>query len=82
MPTAIDLFEKARNHERLEQLDGRPRARPAALLPPARGPGRARWWRWRARERIMLGGNNYLGLTGDPRVKQAARDALDRYGTG
>jgi 8-amino-7-oxononanoate synthase len=30
----------------------------------------------------MLGGNNYLGLTGDDRVKQAARDALDRYGTG
>ena len=25
-------------------------------------------WRWRARERIMLGSNNYLGLTGDPRV--------------
>jgi 8-amino-7-oxononanoate synthase len=32
--------------------------------------------------RIMLGGNNYLGLTGDDRVKQAARDALDHYGTG
>src|SRR5919204_97010 len=30
----------------------------------------------------MLGGNNYLGLTGDERVKQAAREALDRYGTG
>ncbi len=28
-------------------------------------------------ERVMLGSNNYLGLTGDPRVKQAARDALD-----
>jgi 8-amino-7-oxononanoate synthase len=32
--------------------------------------------------RIMLGSNNYLGLTGDERVKQGARDALDRYGTG
>ena len=30
----------------------------------------------------MLGSNNYLGLTGDPRVKDAARDALERYGTG
>ena len=29
----------------------------------------------------MLGSNNYLGLTGDPRVKAAARDALDTYGT-
>ena len=30
----------------------------------------------------MLGSNNYLGLTGDERVKQGARDALERYGTG
>jgi 8-amino-7-oxononanoate synthase len=29
----------------------------------------------------MLGSNNYLGLTGDQRVKSAARDALERYGT-
>ena len=33
-------------------------------------------------ERIMLGSNNYLGLTADPRVHAAAREALDRYGTG
>jgi 8-amino-7-oxononanoate synthase len=32
-------------------------------------------------EKIMLGSNNYLGLTGDPRVIAGARDALDRYGT-
>jgi 8-amino-7-oxononanoate synthase len=32
-------------------------------------------------ETIMLGSNNYLGLTGDERVKGAARDALERYGT-
>ena len=30
----------------------------------------------------MLGSNDYLGLTGDERVKQGARDALDKYGTG
>ena len=33
-------------------------------------------------ERIMLGSNNYLGLTADPRVQDAARAALDKYGTG
>ena len=33
------------------------------------------------RETIMLGSNNYLGLTGDERVKAAARDALETYGT-
>jgi len=30
----------------------------------------------------MLGSNNYLGLTGDPRVIEGARDALETYGTG
>ncbi|GAB4534359.1 MAG: pyridoxal phosphate-dependent aminotransferase family protein [Thermodesulfovibrionia bacterium] len=31
---------------------------------------------------IMIGSNNYLGLTNDPRVKDAAIEALRRYGTG
>lgn len=30
---------------------------------------------------VMLGSNNYLGLTTDQRVKQAAATALERYGT-
>jgi len=30
---------------------------------------------------VMLGSNNYLGLTIDPRVKAAAADALERFGT-
>jgi 8-amino-7-oxononanoate synthase len=34
------------------------------------------------RERVMLGSNNYLGLTSHPRVVHAAQDALHRYGTG
>jgi 8-amino-7-oxononanoate synthase len=34
------------------------------------------------RNRIMLGSNNYLGLTGDERVKRGAIEALERYGTG
>ena len=33
------------------------------------------------REVIMLGSNNYLGLTTNPRVRQAAADALQHYGT-
>ncbi len=31
---------------------------------------------------VMLGSNNYLGLTADPRVRRAAVDAVSRYGTG
>jgi 8-amino-7-oxononanoate synthase len=34
------------------------------------------------RRMIMIGSNNYLGLTNDPRVKEAAIGALRRYGTG
>jgi 8-amino-7-oxononanoate synthase len=33
------------------------------------------------RETLMFGSNNYLGLTRHPEVLQAARAALDRYGT-
>jgi 8-amino-7-oxononanoate synthase len=31
---------------------------------------------------IMLGSNNYLGLTSHPKVKEAAIDAVKRYGSG
>lgn len=31
---------------------------------------------------IMIGSNNYMGLTSDPRTIQAAKDALDQFGTG
>jgi len=33
-------------------------------------------------ELIMAGSNNYLGLTADPRVKEAAQEATAKYGTG
>jgi 8-amino-7-oxononanoate synthase len=80
MPTVTDLFEKARTHERVEILRA---AREQDMVPYFRaiegqaGPVVT----MEGAERVMLGSNNYLGLTGDPRVKQAAREALDRYGT-
>jgi len=36
----------------------------------------------RGRRTLMLGSNNYLGLTFHPEVRAAARDAVDRYGIG
>jgi 8-amino-7-oxononanoate synthase len=33
------------------------------------------------KRRVMVGSNNYLGLTNDPRVLQAASDALRKYGS-
>src|SRR4051794_565471 len=81
MPTTVDVFEKTRSHERLDQLRA---AREADLLPYFRrleSPA-APVVEMEGAQRIMLGSNNYLGLTGDPRVIQGARDALERYGTG
>ena len=80
-PTAIDVFAKVRGHEREAQLKA---ARDADLLPYFRvldSPARP-VVRMEGAERIMLGSNNYLGLTEDPRVLQGARDALEQYGTG
>jgi 8-amino-7-oxononanoate synthase len=34
------------------------------------------------RRLVMLGSNNYLGLTNDPRVKEAAIEAIRKYGSG
>lgn len=38
--------------------------------------------RFQGREVIMLGSNNYLGLTNHPKVKEAAAAAVRKYGTG
>ena len=81
MSTSIDVFAKAREHERLEQLRA---ARELDLVPYFRvleGPTLP-VVEMEGKRRIMLGSNNYLGLTGDERVKQGALDALHRYGTG
>ena len=81
MATAVDVFSKVRGHERAEQLRA---AREADLLPYFRtlqSPA-APIVEMEGAERIMLGSNNYLGLTADPRVIAGARDALERYGTG
>jgi 8-amino-7-oxononanoate synthase len=81
MPTSLDVFAKVRGHERVELFAA---AREAGILPYFRtveGPALP-VMQMEGEPRIMLGSNNYLGLTGDERVKQGALDALNRYGTG
>jgi len=81
MPTRTDVFAKARTHERVEILrtareaDALPyfHVLESPAMPVVEMEGAAR---------IMLGSNNYLGLTADERVIQGAADALHRYGTG
>src|SRR5947208_10897966 len=81
MHTSTDVFEKARNHDRAALLAA---ARQADVVPyfhlltsPAMPVVQME-----GAERIMLGSNNYLGLTGDERVLKGAEDALHRFGTG
>ena len=81
MHTSTDVFAKARDHDRAELLAA---AREADILPyfhvltsPAMPVVEME-----GAERIMLGSNNYLGLTGDERVMRGAEDALHRFGTG
>lgn len=83
VPTAApaDVFAKVRGHERAEQLAA---ARAADLLPYFHVQESAALpvVTMEGAERIQLGSNNYLGLTSDPRVVQAAHAAIDEYGTG
>src|ERR1700727_3301018 len=81
MHTSTDVFAKVRGHDRSELLAA---AREADILPyfhllnsPAMPVVEME-----GAERIMLGSNNYLGLTGDERVMNGAEDALHRFGTG
>jgi 8-amino-7-oxononanoate synthase len=76
-----DVFAKIRTSAQMQMLQV---ARQADILPyfreldGAAGPV----VRMEGADRIMLGSNNYLGLTTDRRVLAGARDALERYGSG
>jgi 8-amino-7-oxononanoate synthase len=75
---AVDLFEKCRNFTRADEIKAAgyyPYFRP---IEENEGPE----VRIEGRKMIMAGSNNYLGLTADPRVKEAALRAVEKYGTG
>ncbi|HUV00856.1 MAG TPA: aminotransferase class I/II-fold pyridoxal phosphate-dependent enzyme, partial [Bacteroidales bacterium] len=36
----------------------------------------------RGKDVLMFGSNSYLGLTNHPKIKEAAKKAIDKYGTG
>ena len=84
-----DLFEKCRNYGRM--VGGyfmRPQDAKAAglytyfeVFGPREGcpPGEIRWG---DRTVLMFGSNDYLDLIGHPKVKEAAIEAVRRYGSG
>ncbi|MEA2370917.1 MAG: 8-amino-7-oxononanoate synthase [Solirubrobacteraceae bacterium] len=79
--TITDVFAKVRDHERVALMRA---TRDAGLLPYFREVSSPAMpiVEMEGRPRIMLGSNNYLGLTADERVMKGAHDALTRYGTG
>ncbi len=74
----MDLFKKCREYNEARA------ARAAGLYPyfqPIEGSNDTEV-SIRGRKLIMIGSNNYLGLTHDPRIIEAAEAASRRYGSG
>lgn len=76
--TSNDVFQKCYEYERLEQV------MKSGLYPyfiPLGGHVGAEM-EIDGHSIIMLGSNNYLGLTDHPKVMEKAKEAIDKYGTG
>jgi 8-amino-7-oxononanoate synthase len=75
---SVDIFEKCREFRDADDI------KDAGLYPYFRTISSAQdpLVVMNGREVVMLGSNNYLGLTNHPEVKRAAQDAIERYGTG
>lgn len=65
--------------QRLEQFESEGRRRHLRAVEPLGGGMRCRV---DGREVVNFSGNDYLGLSQDERLKDAARQATERYGTG
>jgi 8-amino-7-oxononanoate synthase len=78
----LDLFEKLRNAEVVERAK---RLKAAGLYPYFRAISESEIGTHvvvHGRRLVMAGSNNYLGLTHHPKVLEAAREAVSRYGAG
>jgi 8-amino-7-oxononanoate synthase len=77
-PGERDLFQKCREYTRHLEVQARglyPYFQPIESAADAEVS-------IAGRRLIMIGSNNYLGLTTHPRIKEAARKALEKYGSG
>ena len=73
-----DLFQKCRNYTRHKEAEAN------GLYPyfKAIESGADAEVMIKGKRMIMIGSNNYLGLTTHPKVKEAAKKAIDKYGSG
>jgi 8-amino-7-oxononanoate synthase len=74
----VDLFDKCRNWTRAREV------MEAGLYPYFRPISETSGTEVtiKGQRLIMIGSNNYLGLVTDPRVKEAAKAAIDKFGAG
>lgn len=74
----MDLFKKCENLEKVNQV------KQAGLYPyfTALTSGQDTEVMMNGKKTVMIGSNNYLGLTSDERVIKAGVDALEKYGSG
>lgn len=72
-----DLFDKAKNYTQAKE------AIEMGIYPYFRALSftEGTTAQFEGKEVVMIGSNNYLGLTTDPRVRKAAAEAVERYGT-
>lgn len=73
----MDLFEKCRNFN--QARDAIEKGFYPYFIPLSENEGTE--VKYKDKRLIMCGSNNYLGLTTHPRVKEAAKDAIERFGT-
>jgi len=78
MELKLDIFEKCYQFTRADEV------KEAGLYPYFRAveENEGPVVQIEGRKIIMAGSNNYLGLTAHPKVKQAAKESIDSYGTG
>lgn len=74
----LDLFQKCYDFTRAEEVKASGMYPYFRAIEENEGPV----VQIEGRKIVMAGSNNYLGLTADPRVKEAAQKALEKYGTG
>jgi 8-amino-7-oxononanoate synthase len=74
----MDIFEKCHKFTEAERVKG------MGLYPYFRAisSGQDTEVMVDGKKMIMIGSNNYLGLTSHPKVKEAARQAVEKYGSG
>jgi 8-amino-7-oxononanoate synthase len=78
----LDLFEKLRTTQTVQRVQF---LRDSRLYPYFRAISESEHGTHvvvQGRKLVMAGSNNYLGLTHHPRVREAMREAVSRYGSG